>query len=251
MIGDKVLKKVMKISTVFFLSMFMTIAITASSRLIPIYSVNTDQAKVALTFDVAWGGDDFEQILAILDDNQVKATFFIVGDWIDKYPDKVKLLKDKGHDIANHSNSHPHVTKLSVDEIKEDIQAAHKKVRDLLGIEMDLYRAPYGEYNNDVITAANELGYHTIQWDVDSLDWKDYTKEELVANVLEHSSLQPGSIILFHTGTKYTKDILDETIKGLKNLEYELIPVSELIIRQDYFCDFRGRQYKQEVTTVF
>ncbi|WP_305768239.1 polysaccharide deacetylase family protein [Candidatus Epulonipiscium viviparus] len=231
----------------FFSALIATIlsitSLAAAEKILPIYSVDTDLPQVSLTFDVAWGADDFDQILAILDDNNVKATFFIVGDWVEKFPDQVKSLHQKGHDIANHSDAHPHVTKMTKSAITSDILAAHKKVKDLLCVDMDLYRAPYGEYNNDVIMAATEAGYYTIQWDVDSLDWKNYGENQLIDKVLQHPNLQNGSIILLHTGTEYTKDALDAIIKGLVQLNYELVPVSKLLIRDAYYCDHTGRQH--------
>ncbi len=131
------------------------------------------------------------------------------------------------------------------DEIKADIIAAHDKIKELINCEMDLYRAPYGEYNNTVVEAANECGYYIIQWDVDSLDWKEYGKQPLIDKVLKHKNLTYGSIVLLHTGTDYTKLALDDIIKGLKTKGYEIIPTSELIIREEYKCDHTGRQYKK------
>ncbi len=223
----------------------LSLGVVCQAKQLPIYSVNMDEKKASITFDVAWGAEDLEQILHILEDNEVKATFFIVGDWVEQFPDKVKLIHEKGHDIANHSDRHPHVTKLTKEEIKNDIMAAHKKVKDLLDIEMDLYRAPYGEYNDDVLAAAEECKYYVIQWDVDSLDWKEYGKQPLIDKVLKHKNLTLGSIVLLHTGTNHTKDALDEILKGLKTKGYELVPTSELIIRDDYKTDHTGRQYKK------
>ncbi len=217
----------------------------AADKQLPIYSVDMEEKKASITFDVAWGADDLEQILEILDDNKVKATFFIVGDWVEQFPDEVKLIHEKGHDIANHSDRHPHVTKMKKEEVKDDIMAAHKKVKELLNVEMDLYRAPYGEYNDDVLNAAHECNYYVIQWDVDSLDWKDYGRQELIDKVLKHKNLKCGSIILLHTGTTHTKDALDEILKGLLKDGYELVPTSELIIREDFKTDHTGRQFKK------
>ncbi len=217
----------------------------AQDKILPIYSVDTDEKLISLTFDVAWGDEDMVEVLQILDDNDVKATFFLVGDWVEDYPEQVKTIHEKGHDIANHSDRHPHVTKLTKDEVKADIMEAHKKVKDLLGVEMDLYRAPYGEYDNEVVEAAHECNYHIIQWDVDSLDWKNYGKQPLIDKVLKHKNLTYGSIVLLHTGTDHTKDALDEIIKGLKQKEYKIVPTSELIMRENYRCDHTGRQYKK------
>lgn len=222
---------------------FVPYGIKAETRLLPIYSVHTQDRLAAITFDCAWGAADISEILAILETNDVKASFFVVGDWAKQYPQAVKEIIDKGHDIGNHSNKHPHVTKMSKEEVKEDIRLAHQVIKDITGKDMYLYRPPYGEYNNTVIQAASECNYYTIQWDVDSLDWKEYGRRELIDKVLKHKNLASGSIILLHNDTKYTKNALDELIKGLKAKGYKLVPVSQMILRDDYTIDCTGRQY--------
>lgn len=216
----------------------------ASKKLLPIYCVNTNgEKKVALTFDAAWGADDTDSLIATLDKYGVKATFFIVGDWVRKYPEEVKKLAAAGHDIANHSNKHPHMNSMSKDEIKKDIMAAHEETKKLLGVEMNLFRPPYGEYNNMVIEAAKECNYYTIQWDVDSLDWKEYGLQPLIDKVVKHKNLRPGSIVLLHNNAKYTAQALESVIKGILDQGYTIVPISELIIQgQPYELDFEGRQ---------
>lgn len=217
--------------------------ITVSAKLLPIYSVFTDKKQVALTFDCAWGADDIDEILETLDQHGVKATFFMVGDWMRKYPEAAKKIAEKGHDVASHSDKHPHVTEMGKEEIKKDIRFAHNTIKEITGIDANLYRAPYGEYNDTVVEAAKESGYYIIQWDVDSLDWKNYGKQEMIDRVLKHKNLSPGSIILLHNATKYTKDALPTIIEGLKGKGYELVPVSQLIIKDNYTIDHTGRQY--------
>lgn len=217
--------------------------ITVSAKLLPIYSVFTDKKQVALTFDCAWGADDIDEILETLDQHGVKATFFMVGDWMRKYPEAAKKIAEKGHDVASHSDKHPHVTEMGKEEIKKDIRFAHNTIKEITGIDTNLYRAPYGEYNDTVVEAAKESGYYIIQWDVDSLDWKNYGKQEMIDRVLKHKNLSPGSIILLHNATKYTKDALPTIIEGLKGKGYELVPVSQLIIKDNYTIDHTGRQY--------
>lgn len=217
--------------------------ITVSAKLLPIYSVFTDKKQVALTFDCAWGADDIDELLETLDQHGVKATFFMVGDWMRKYPEAAKKIAEKGHDVASHSDKHPHVTEMGKEEIKKDIRFAHNTIKEITGIDANLYRAPYGEYNDTVVEAAKESGYYIIQWDVDSLDWKNYGKQEMIDRVLKHKNLSPGSIILLHNATKYTKDALPTIIEGLKGKGYELVPVSQLIIKDNYTIDHTGRQY--------
>lgn len=216
----------------------------ANTKKLPIYCVNTNgEKKVALSFDAAWGADDTDELLAILDKYKVKATFFIVGDWVRKYPEMVKKLADAGHDIANHSDKHPHMNQMSKEAIKNDIMAAHEALKAVTGQEANLFRPPYGEYNNTVIEAAQECNYYTVQWDVDSLDWKEYGLEELINRVVKHKNLRPGSIVLLHNNAKYTAKALESIVRGLIDQGYTLVPVSELILKDvPYTLDHEGRQ---------
>ena len=211
-------------------------------RRIPIYNVKTEEKVVAISFDAAWGAEDFNQIMEILDKHQIKTTFFMTGEWVQKYPDCVKILVEKGHDLGNHSASHPDMTKLPKEKQKEQIISVHNQVKELTGYEMELFRPPYGAYNNDVIRTCYEVGYFPIQWDVDSLDWKDYEPERIVSNVCNHESLGGGSIILCHNGAKYTAEALDEVLTNLKNQGYTVVPISELIIRENFHMDVTGMQ---------
>jgi len=144
----------------------------AAKRDLPIYCVNTDEKKIAISFDAAWGADDTDNLLKTLADNNVKTTFFMCGYWVDKYPDEVKKILSAGHDIGNHSATHPHMSKLSAEEIKTELDSAYKKVYDLTGYKMELFRPPFGEYNNTVVSTARQCGYHVIQWDVETHETK-------------------------------------------------------------------------------
>lgn len=212
---------------------------------LPIYSVDTGEKKyISLTFDAAWGTEDLEQILDILDKNKVKASFFVTGDWVARYPEAVKELARRGHDIGNHGDNHKHMTQIDKNEQIEEIKKAHNRVKSLIGKEMLLFRAPYGDYNEQVVRTARECGYYTIQWDVDSLDWKNYGIDNIVQTVVEHKNLQNGSIVLLHNGTQYTKDALETIIVELKKKGYIFVPVSKMIYRQRYRIDVTGRQIK-------
>ena len=145
-------------------------SLSQAERKLPIYCVDTDENKLSISFDAAWGADDTDNLLKILEENNVKATFFMCGYWVDKYPEEVKKIADAGHDLGNHSATHPHMNSLSSQQIADEINKTHKKVFDLTGYSMDLFRPPFGEYNNNVIQTASQCGYHTIQWDVDSLN---------------------------------------------------------------------------------
>jgi len=215
-----------------------------SKKIVPIYSVERPDNKISISFDATWGCTDTDKILNILKANKIKATFFLCGYWIDQFPDKVKKIAAEGHDIGNHGNTHAHGAQLSLEQNKQEIQKAHDKIKSLINIDMNLFRAPYGEYNNTVMHAAQELNYYVIQWDVDSLDWKELGAQHELNYVLNHKKLKNGSIILFHNGAKYTAQVLDQIIKSLQEKNYELVPISELIYKSDYHIDGDGRQIK-------
>ena len=215
-------------------------------RKLPIYCVQTDEPKVSVSFDAAWGADDTDELLRILKENNVKATFFLCGYWVEKYPDEVKKIAEAGHDLGNHSATHPHMSQLTAEQITDELQKCHQNVKDLTGIEMDLFRPPFGEYDNEVIETAAANGYHTIQWDIDSLDWKEQGAQAEINQVLNHKHLGNGSIILFHNDAKYTPQVLDTILKGLKEKGFEIVPVSELIHRGEYKMDHEGRQISLE-----
>lgn len=143
--------------------------VAKTERKLPIYCVDIPEKKVSISFDAAWGADDTDELLKILKDNNVKATFFMCGYWVEKYPEEVKKIAADGHDLGNHSATHAHMNKLSKEEIKKEIQDAHETVKQLTGQNMDLFRPPFGEYDNKVIEAAQESNYYTIQWDVEPL----------------------------------------------------------------------------------
>jgi polysaccharide deacetylase family sporulation protein PdaB len=225
---------------------FKTITIAeASKRKLPIYSVETEEKKVAISFDAAWGADDTDKLLDILDEYEVKATFFLCGYWVDKYPDEVKKIYGKGHELGNHSKTHAHGAQLSLSQNIEEIMGAHNKVKDLLGIDMKVYRPPYGEYNNTVIQAAEDSGYYPIQWDVDSHDWMNKGVDYEINRVLNNKNLRSGSILLFHNDAKDTPVALPVILKGLKEKGYSIGPVSDLIYKDNYRLDNTGRQFKE------
>ena len=214
--------------------------------MLPIYSVETEQKVVSMTFDSAWGDEDLDDILAILEKYDVKATFFVTGDWISKYPEAIKKLDAAGHEFGSHGDNHKHMTRLSEEENKKELQGCFDKMKAVTGKEIDLFRAPYGDYNEALVKTAKEAGYSTIQWDVDSLDWKDYGVENIIKTVTEHKNLQNGSILLLHNGAKYTKDALERVITGLQEKGYTFVKVSELIYRDNYYIDHTGRQHRKE-----
>lgn len=193
----------------------------------------------------AWGNEDTAKILKILKKHKVKVTFFMTGGWVSSYPDDVKAIAKAGHDLGNHSENHKQMSQLSASECEEELMSVHEKVKELTGQDMVLFRPPYGDYNDNLIQTANGLGYHVIQWDVDSLDWKDYGTDSILNTVLNHKHLGNGSIILCHNGAKYTADALDALITGLKEKGFELVKISELIYTDNYEMDVEGRQHQK------
>ena len=211
-------------------------------RKLPIYCVDTDKPQVAISFDAAWGNEDTETLLSILDKYNVKTTFFMTGGWIESYPEDVKKIAAAGHDLGNHSENHKQMSQLSSDECLAEIQKPHDKVKELTGTEMTLFRPPYGDYNNTLIESANALGYHVVQWSVDSLDWKDYGADSIVDTILNHKALGDGAIILMHNGAKYTKDALETVISTLQSKGYEFVTLSELVYKDHFHMDPSGKQ---------
>ena len=229
-----------------FVPQAVSVSSTINGRELPIYCVETDEKKVALSFDAAWGNEDTQRILEILAKHNIHVTFFATGGWVESYPDDVKAILDAGHDLGNHSENHNNMSQLSNDEKEQEIMKVHDKVKNLTGYEMFLFRPPYGDYDNDVIKTATKCGYYPIQWDVDSLDWKDYGVDSIISTVCTNKHLGNGSIILCHNGAKYTADALDTLITNIKGQGYEIVPVSELIYRDGYHMNAEGRQIKDK-----
>ena len=228
------------------LSLSKTVSVRNSvkGKELPIYSVETEEKKVALSFDAAWGNEDTQTILDILAKYNVHVTFFMTGGWVESYPEDVKKIYAAGHDLGNHSENHKNMSQLSDSECQDELMKVHNKVKELTGVEMNLFRPPYGDYDNHVITNAKDCGYYTIQWSVDSLDWKDYGVESIIKTVTEHKDLKNGAIILMHNGAKYTAQALPTVIEKLQADGYQIVPISELIYKDDYHLDVTGRQIK-------
>ncbi len=213
----------------------------ANTRELPIYSVERDQKMVSLSFDAAWGNEDTQTLIDILGKYNVKVTFFVVGQWVDKYPESVKALADAGHEVMNHSNDHAHFNTLSADEIAKNLGACSDKIESVTGVRPTLFRPPYGEYDDHVIATVRSLGVEPIQWDVDSLDWKDISASEIYDRVT--SRVRPGSIVLFHNAALHTPEALEDIVKYLLAEGYQIVPISQLILTGDYTIDHTGRQF--------
>ena len=210
---------------------------------IPIYSVDCEGKQCSVTFDCAWGADDIPAILDTLDKYKVKATFFIVGLWAEEYPDAVKMMTERGHEIANHGYSHLHMSQIPEAKIEEEILRCSEVLEKLSGNKITLFRPPYGEYNANTIRVAKRLNVQSIQWNVDSLDWKqNLSAEDIYKRVTQR--VEPGSIILFHNDTLHTENILPSILENLTQNGYSCVAVSELLLKGDYKIRYDGRQMK-------
>lgn len=166
----------------------------------------------------------------------------MTGGWIEQYPDDVKAIAAAGHELGNHSENHKQMSTLSSEECKKELMTPHEKVKKLTGIDMKVFRPPYGDYNDTLITTVRECGYSPIQWDVDSLDWKDYGVDSIIHTVLDHKHLGNGSIILCHNGAKYTAEALEQLIDGLQSKGFTLVKMSDLIYKDHCDINPEGRQ---------
>ena len=214
----------------------------AAKREIPIYCVDRPYKTASLSFDAAWGSEDTPLLIEILARYDVRATFFVVGDWARKYPESVKQLHDAGHEVMSHSNKHAHMTRLTRGEITADLAACNDAISSITGVTPTLFRCPYGEYDDNVVLAARGLGMQTIQWDVDSLDWQDKSAEQITSRVL--GKVKNGSIVLFHNAAKNTPAALPGVIEGLLQEGYSLVPISRLILSDPFTVDHTGKQCK-------
>lgn len=202
---------------------------------VPIYRVESDQKKISISFDAAWGADVTPKILEILQKYDVKTTFFLVDFWMKEYPEMTKTIAEQGHEIGNHSATHPNMGSLGKEDIVKEIKTTHQRIKNLTGQDANLFRPPFGDYSNTLIATCNELGYQVIQWDVDSLDWKDLSAQAIYDRVIE--GVKPGSIVLFHNNGKHTAEALDMILKQLKQDKYEIVPISQLLLGGDYYID--------------
>lgn len=213
-------------------------------RKLPIYSVEREDKKISISFDCAWGVDYTDQILDVLARENVRATFFMVEFWTEKYPEYVKKIVQGGNEIGTHSATHSYMSKQSEGEIRAELTSSAAAIEEITGQKVELFRAPYGDYDDLLIQTAESMGLYTIQWDVDSLDWKDLSAGDIAMRII--NSVKSGSIILCHNNGLHTAEALPIVLDTLKNSGYEFVPVSELIYRENYTIDANGRQCPAE-----
>lgn len=223
---------------------FKAATVTAPGKLYPIYRVDTDEKVVALGINCAWEDDDTDEFLRVLKEKNVRATFFVTGEFVQRCENAVLRISNAGHEVGNHSDSHPDMQKLGKEEIVREITSAERKIQKVTGIKPTLFRAPSGSYNTTLIQTANELGYHAVQWDCDTIDWKGYTADVMLEKVMK--KLQNGSILLLHLGAEHTAEALGKMIDEIQNKGYDILPVGELIYTENYYVDRQGVQKRQE-----
>ena len=192
---------------------------------------------------LSWGADDTETLISVLKEYNVPATFFVVGAWVDKYPEAVKALSDAGHQVQNHSNTHPNMPRLSTAQMCDELKSCNDKIKAITGVEPTLFRPPYGDYNNATIDATESMGMKCIQWDVDSLDWKDNATPDTIYQKVT-GKVKNGSIVLFHNDAEHTPAALPNILKTLKEQGYEFVFIEDLIYKDNYEIIHDGTQCK-------
>lgn len=208
---------------------------------LPVYSVSREDKKIALTIDAAWEDDKTPFILDTLDKYGIKATFFLCGFWVEEYPDMVKAISEKGHEIGNHSMTHPHMNKLSSAQIKSELEKFESLISGVIGRSTKLFRVPYGEYNDTVIKTLRESGYEVVQWNIDTVDWKsERSAQTILDSVL--GKLKDGSIILSHNNGYKIEQYLPPLIEAAKAQGYEFVTISELLLEGNTLIDVNGVQ---------
>ncbi|WP_018888317.1 polysaccharide deacetylase family sporulation protein PdaB [Paenibacillus massiliensis] len=195
-----------------------------------VYSVPSDKKVIALTFDISWGEKRAAPILQVLKDKNVqKATFFLSSPWGKTHPELVNEIKDSGFEIGSHGHKHENYTSLSDEDIRKQITTAHTMLTELTGKEPKLIRMPNGDFDKRVLQITSDLGYTAIQWDTDSLDWKNPGTQAIIDRVV--SKAHPGDIVLLHASDSVTQthEALPVIIDKLREQGYEFVSVSELL----------------------
>lgn len=215
--------------------------VLAVKRELPVYCVEREDNVITVSFDASWGGDQTLRILDLLDEYNAKATFFLVGIWVDKYPELVKEIAARGHEIGNHSDSHPEMSKLSKEQIIRELDGCSDKIEALTGQRPTSFRPPYGDYDNKVVTVARSEGYEVVQWSIDSLDWKNKGVDDLIRRATKN--VQKGDIILFHNDSKYILDALPTILKTYQQQGFTMIPAREILLEGETTIDVQGKQH--------
>ncbi|WP_240613592.1 polysaccharide deacetylase family protein [Pueribacillus theae] len=197
-----------------------------------IYKANTNQKVIALTFDDGPDRRFTPQILDVLNKHHVKGTFFLLGTRVEKYPDVAKRIQNEGHVIGNHTYWHPELTKTSVKNMKWEVKKNEEAIQSITNFKTQLFRAPYGALDDDLVDELSKMGYRGVGWSIDTEDWKSLSSKEIKQNIL--NDIHPGAIILMHSAGHWTQDLsgtaeaLDEVIPYLRKKGYEFVTIPEL-----------------------
>ena len=218
------------------------VEVSGNSRSLPIYSVDIEEKKVAISFDCAWGVEYTDKLLDIMQKNDVRCTFFAVQFWVEKHPEYAEKIVRAGHELGTHSRTHSYMSKLSKSQIQDELTTSCEAIERVTGQKPTLFRAPYGDYDNELIDTATAMGLYTIQWDVDSLDWKNLSGTEIALRIV--NGAKNGSIILCHNNGLHTAESLPMVFSTLKNRGFEFVPIGELIYKDNFTIDSTGKQRK-------
>ena len=214
--------------------------VSAASRKLPIYSVSRGDNKIALTFDCAWGNSNTDLLLSLLAEANAKATFFVTGEFCDKYPEDIRKMYEAGHEIGNHSDAHPHVEGMNINDLIADTRECSRKIKMITGEEPALYRAPYGEYDDNVVSAIEGMGLTMVQWSVDSIDWQEPDPDTIIDRITKGT--ESGSILLFHNDLENTAQALPQLLTALRQKGFVFSRVSDMVYTENYHIDSNGTQ---------
>lgn len=210
-------------------AMYIQVAELIADGPMAIACTRTEKKVVALTFDHSWGNTFTPSILDTLQKNNIKATFFIMGPWAQKYPEVAKRIAADGHEIASHGYRHQNYGDMTKEWVKEDIEKSHALIKEITGVDAKLIRPPNGHYSKQSLKVAEDLGYQTIIWSIDSLDWKNPGRDVIVERVVKR--LKPGGIILMHASDTpvQTAEALPILLEKIKAQGYEVVTVGQLL----------------------
>jgi polysaccharide deacetylase family sporulation protein PdaB len=221
-----------------------TVGAGTRPRELPIYSVAREDKKIAISFDCAWGVDYTDKLLEIMEKNDIRCTFFAVQFWVEKYPEYAQKIVDFGHELGTHSRTHSYMSKQTEKEIMDELTTSSDAIEKATGVRPTLFRAPFGDYDDLVVTTAKKAGLYTIQWDVDSLDWKNLSATEIALRVV--NGVKAGSIILCHNNGLHTSEALPMILSTLRAKGFAFVPIGELIYKTDYEIDANGVQRRRD-----
>ena len=227
---------------------FASVYFGSNLRELPIYNVDTKEKKIAISFDAAWGADKTEKIMNILKEYSCDATFFLFGFWVKDYPEMARKIAENGFEIGTHSNTHPDMVKLDKSQIEKELKESVDTIKLITGYTPKLFRPPYGSYNDEVILTAKSLNLTTIQWNVDSLDWKGIGESEIYKRIVNKT--KNGSIILCHNNADFICEALPSILVKLKNDGYKFVKISDLIYSENYIINNDGTQMTQRSEVI-